>query len=181
MQIDKGIIEVKNISKIRKHNFLKSAEVKFYIKVKECSDLEVQQCVSFYTPLTKKIKILIKVSNLGPDIEPDAKLNDLITNHENLKLVSSIVSKGSYIYVDGEFKWNIGKLSPKESCFALITIEIKWLSIYKSMAIVCGKNHDPCLLNNIDFEIISPLGKLLHSCLRTAYAQLEKHEKLNNS
>lgn len=180
MQIEKGIIEVKNISTVRKLNFTKSAETNFYIRVKECSDLKVEQCIKcFSTLLTRKVKILIKTSNLGPDTEPDARCTDLITNHNNLEVLSFTVSKGSCTYEDGEFKWNIGALSPKETCFALITLKTKWLCSYKSMAVVCGENHDPCLLNNIDFEIISPFGKLIHSFIKAAYTQLEKQEELN--
>ena len=192
MDCKKGIIEVKNISTVRKHNFSKSAETKFYIRVKECSDLKVEQCFkSCCTFLTKKVKILIKVSNLGPDTEPCAKCTDLITNHKDLEIVSITVSKGSYTYDCGELKWNIGKLCSKESCFALITIKAKRFCLYKSIAITVGENHDPCLLNNFDIEIISPfdkcydIGKLIYSCIALlisgAYKQLNELEKLKDS
>lgn len=165
----KGIIEVKNTAIIRKHNLIKSAEVKFYIKIKNCSDLKVDQCTNnFHTLLWDKVKILIRVSNSGPDIEPAARLVDIFTNYKTIDFLSASFTKGTYCYENGILIWEIGELKPGENTLGLITIKIKKLCIHKSIAIVCGSNKDPYLLNNFSIDLISPflkcceIEKLIH-------------------
>lgn len=155
---DQNAKQITNTCKMIRGSVVKYAEAKFYVQEKCKADLMVNQ---FFCEKNQcscdEVKLIIKVSNLGPSNATKVVLNEILSYEKNankfdVKICKIEVANGSYLYDKGVLTWNIGEVSIDESAIAVITILPLKPCICNSIAVVEGSTCDPNMMNNFSIK-----------------------------